>query len=130
MQGTCLFRPLLTLRRVVIGTQSSCTGQIYLKLKSYLYIYLLVFICYFIFSLYNTLVAGIHTRVRIVIFALPFAQIGPFSDHINLSTLTLVVLLLSLKTNVLLSTVLILSLPDEAYPSNASCTLHLTSISS
>lgn len=130
MQGTCLFRPLLTLRRVVIGTQSSCTGQIYLKLKSYLYIYLLVFICYFIFSLYNTLVAGIHTRVRIVIFGLLFAQIGPFSDHINLSTLTLVVLLLSLKTNVLLSTVLILSLPDEAYPSNASCSLHLTSISS
>jgi hypothetical protein len=27
--------------------------------------------------LYNTLVAGIHTRVRIVIFALLFAQIGP-----------------------------------------------------
>lgn len=126
MQGTCLFRPLLTLRRVVIGTQSSGTGQIYLKLKSYIhiYIYLFVFICYFLFSLYNTLVAGIHTRVRIVIFVLLFAQIGPFSDHINLSTLTLVVLLLSLKTNVLLSTLLTLSLRDEAYPSNAWRTLH------
>lgn len=74
--------------------------------------------------MYNTLVAGIHTRVRIVIFVLLFAQIGPFSDHINLSTLTLVVLLLSLKTNVLLSTLLTLSLRDEAYPSNAWRTLH------
>jgi hypothetical protein len=41
-----------------------------------------------------------------------------------LSTLTLVVLLLSLKTNVLLSTLLTLSLRDEAYPSNAWRTLH------
>jgi len=61
----------------------------------HIYIYLLVFICYFIFSLYNTLVAGIHTRVRIVIFVLLFAQIGPFSDRINLSILALIVLLLS-----------------------------------